>query len=146
MSTFVLNILPNRNFGDAIAVQDLRRIQYEIFFDVPLEPKSWSLPCIQYSIYQGRNQLGGRGGRPPSIKLGPSVKCGCLSLQLGVNVRNEFCLQLNNYHNTSKVSLIIINTINIDIKLKLQKLIQLTFFPKYFKIFLKFHLNFLKLT
>ena len=27
-----------------------------------------------------RNQLGGRGGRPPSQKLGPPVKCGCLSL------------------------------------------------------------------
>ena len=32
MSTFVLNVPPNRNFGDAIAIQDLRGIQYEIFF------------------------------------------------------------------------------------------------------------------
>ena len=53
------------------------------------------------------------------------------------------------YHNTSKVSLIIINKINIDIKLKSKTLIHLRKFKKYFvinifKIFLKFHLNFLK--
>ena len=39
MSTFVLNVPPNRNFGDAIAVQDLRGIQYEIFF--------WCFPSNQ---------------------------------------------------------------------------------------------------
>ena len=36
MSTFVLNVPPNRNFGDAIAVQDLRGIHvYKKFSDVP---------------------------------------------------------------------------------------------------------------
>ena len=36
MSTFLLNVLPlNRNFGDAIAVQDLRGIYVEILFEVP---------------------------------------------------------------------------------------------------------------
>ena len=34
MSAFLLNVLPNRNFGDAIAVQDLRGIVYEILSDV----------------------------------------------------------------------------------------------------------------
>ena len=51
MSTFVLNIPSNRNFGDAIVVQDLRGIHVYNFFDVPLEPKSWSRPCIQYILY-----------------------------------------------------------------------------------------------
>ena len=55
MSSFVVNVPPNRNFGDAIAIQDLRGIQYENVLMFPLEPKSWSRPCIQYSIYQGRN-------------------------------------------------------------------------------------------
>ena len=50
MSTFVLNVPPNRNFGDAIAVQDLRGIQYEIFFDVPPQTKILEPPLytVQY--------------------------------------------------------------------------------------------------
>ena len=52
MSTFVLNVPPNRNFGDAIAAQDLRGIQvWNLFWCSPLEPKSWSRPCIQYILY-----------------------------------------------------------------------------------------------
>ena len=35
MSTFLLNVSSNRYFGDAIAVQDLREINYEILTDVP---------------------------------------------------------------------------------------------------------------
>ena len=49
------------------------------------------------------------------------------------------------YHNTrtSKVSVIIKNTINIYIKFKLQKyLIQLTFLPKYFKKISKIPIKF----
>ena len=34
MSTFLLNVSSNRNFGEAIAVQDLREIIYEILTDV----------------------------------------------------------------------------------------------------------------
>ena len=44
MSAFLLNVLPNRNFGDAIAVQDLREIIYEILSDVTPEAKSWRCP------------------------------------------------------------------------------------------------------
>ena len=40
MGAFLLNVLPNRNFGDAIAVQDLREIMYEILSDVPPPPKN----------------------------------------------------------------------------------------------------------
>ena len=37
---------PNRNFGDAIAVQDLEEFMYEILSDVPPpELKSWSRYC-----------------------------------------------------------------------------------------------------
>ena len=49
------------------------------------------------------------------------------------------------YHNTSKVSWIIINIINIYIKNQIQTskpLIQLTFVLNIFKIFLEFHLNY----
>ena len=36
MSTFLLNVPPNRNFGDTIAVQDLRvEFMYEILSEVP---------------------------------------------------------------------------------------------------------------
>ena len=67
-------------------------------------------------LYQGRNLLEpeGAGLSWASKKLGPPVKCGCLLLLLGVNVRNKSLAQY--YHNTSKVSLIIIDTINIAIK------------------------------
>ena len=47
----MVNVFPNRNFGDAIALQDLRGIQYEIFSMFPLEPKSWSRHSIQYTVY-----------------------------------------------------------------------------------------------
>ena len=48
--TFVLNVPPNRNFEDAIAVQDLRGIQYEIDFDVPPRTKILEPPLytVQY--------------------------------------------------------------------------------------------------
>ena len=52
MSTFVVNVSPNRNFGDAIAIQDLRGnfYQYEIFFDVPSRTKILEPPLytVQY--------------------------------------------------------------------------------------------------
>ena len=66
-------------------------------------------------VKQGRNQLGARGGRPP-----PPSKM-WLYIVIARRKREKQVLSLAQYyHNTSKVSLIIINTINIDIKLKLQ--------------------------
>ena len=70
MSTFVLNVPPNRNFGDPIAVQDLRGIQYEIFVDVPPQTK-----ILVYSTLYTRDvtSYGPDGAAtPPSKKLGPS--------------------------------------------------------------------------
>ena len=48
MSTFLLNVPPNRNFGDAIAVQDLRGIHVWNFVrcSPPPEPKSWRRPYL----------------------------------------------------------------------------------------------------
>ena len=57
MSTFVLNVaLPNRNFGDAIEIQDLRGIRVSNVSS-PLEPKSWRRSCIQYILYIYRLSL-----------------------------------------------------------------------------------------
>ena len=43
---------PNRNFGDTIAVQDLRRIHvWNVFRCSSLEPKSLLRPFIQYILY-----------------------------------------------------------------------------------------------
>ena len=48
MSRFVLNVPPNRNFGDAIAVQDLKVIHVWNFFRCfPIEQKAWRRPCIR---------------------------------------------------------------------------------------------------
>ena len=67
---------------------------------------------------QGRNQLRGRGGRPPN----PSKMWLFIVIARRKREKRVFSLA-QYYHNTSKVSWIIINTINIYINLKLQKLL-----------------------
>ena len=48
MSTFLLNVPANRNFGDSIAVQDLSGILSDVF---PLEPKSLSRYWYNCTLY-----------------------------------------------------------------------------------------------
>ena len=52
MSTFLLNVPPNRNFGDAIAVQDLSWIHLWNFVRCsPLEPKFLSRYWYNCTLY-----------------------------------------------------------------------------------------------
>ena len=84
----------------------------------PLKPKSWSRPRNN-TVYTRDVP---EGARPP-------VKCWAPSkMWLFIVIAKRKCekrvLSLAQYyHNTSKVSLIIINIININIKLKLQNLL-----------------------
>ena len=51
MSTFLLNVSPIRNFGDAIAVQDLSGIHVWNFVRCFPEPKSWRSPGFSSWYY-----------------------------------------------------------------------------------------------
>ena len=51
MSTFLLNVFPNRNFGEAIAVQDLSKIHVWNFVRCsPNQKQSGSAPDSHYVI------------------------------------------------------------------------------------------------
>ena len=74
------------------------------------------LKTLFWNLEQGRNQLMAEGAGPPS------------KMWLFIVIARRKCEKrvfslAQYYHNTSKVSWIIINTINIYIKLKLQKLV-----------------------
>ena len=84
---------------------------------------TFTLP-LRAAAAQGRNQLGAEGAAPP-----PPVKSWApskmwLFIVLARCKREKRVFSLAQYcHNSSKVSWIIINTIKINIKLKLQNLL-----------------------
>ena len=51
INTFLLNVPPNQNFGDAIAVQDLSGIHVWNFVWCPPQPKSWSRYWYNCTLY-----------------------------------------------------------------------------------------------
>ena len=104
----------------------------ELNFDAWLARVVFHMSVSKIPYKQGRNQLGGRGGRPlPPVKSWAPPSKMWLFIVIARRKCDKRVLSLAQYYTiltkytiyTTKVSWVIINTISIYIKLKLQKLL-----------------------